>query len=87
MEISLKIGREDDGLRGGKEKNKIFLGIRDSVILLMWFLPTELPMYSSIFINFWRLFVILSIIKTEIFLEPLKFSKTPLNLSNKISFY
>jgi hypothetical protein len=52
MEISLKIGREDDGLRGGKEKNKIFLGIRDSVILLMWFLPTELPMYSSIFINF-----------------------------------
>jgi hypothetical protein len=40
MEISMKIRREDDGLRGGKEKNKIFLGIRDSVILLMWFLPT-----------------------------------------------
>lgn len=39
-EISLKIGREDDGLGGGKEEDKIFLGIRDSTILLMCFLLT-----------------------------------------------
>jgi hypothetical protein len=42
MEISMKIRREDDGLRGGKEKNKIFLGIRDSVILLMCFFTNRI---------------------------------------------
>jgi len=39
-EINLKIGREEDGFGGGKEEDKIFLGIRDSTILLMCFLPT-----------------------------------------------